>query len=286
VGRMRGFFISARLFLLAVLAFWSAVAVNRVVAIWLTPPPFFPVREEHMAQTTNPPPLLSSYAVVHQRDIFHAVKAGAATEDETTIVTNGELILWGTAIRNNACAFAIIERKETRLQELYCEGDRVAPGITLVEVAWDQVTVERNGRRDVLMLSLDRAPSPPSPRDVAQAVAPDSAGQLVEHSFEIDREAIDHALANLNDLFTQARAIPYATGDGTIQGFRLFSIRPQSFVDRLGVKNGDIVQRVNGVEISDPTTAFGLLQDLQGQPRIQVDVLRNHQPVTLSYEIR
>jgi general secretion pathway protein C len=66
----------------------------------------------------------------------------------------------------------------------------------------------------------------------------------------------------------------------------LFAIKAESLIDRLGLKNGDIVQRVNGIEISDPSTAFSLLQDLQGHSQVRVDVLRNHQPVTLSYEIR
>jgi general secretion pathway protein C len=66
----------------------------------------------------------------------------------------------------------------------------------------------------------------------------------------------------------------------------LFSIKPQSLIDRIGLKNGDIVQRVNGVEISDPSTAFGLLQELQGHSQVRVDVLRNHQAVTLSYDIQ
>ncbi|MEW6298400.1 MAG: type II secretion system protein GspC, partial [Thermodesulfobacteriota bacterium] len=74
--------------------------------------------------------------------------------------------------------------------------------------------------------------------------------------------------------------------DGVPQGFRLFSIKVDSLIDRLGFKNGDIVQRVNGVEVTDPSTAFTLLQDLQGHSQVRVDVLRNHQPVTLSYEIR
>jgi general secretion pathway protein C len=123
-------------------------------------------------------------------------------------------------------------------------------------------------------------------------VTPASSGeaegvqQVGQDTFHIDRREVEQALSSLNDLFTQARAIPYSTAEGEIQGFRLFSIKPQSLVDRIGLKNGDIVQRVNGVEISDPSTAFALLQDLQGHSRVRVDVLRNHEPVTLSYEIR
>ncbi|MGH2617760.1 MAG: PDZ domain-containing protein, partial [Thermomicrobiales bacterium] len=80
--------------------------------------------------------------------------------------------------------------------------------------------------------------------------------------------------------------IPHTVAGAGMQGFRVFSIKPQSLIDRLGLKNGDIIQRVNGVELSDPSTALTLLQDLQGNSQMRIDVLRNQQPVTLSYEIR
>jgi len=46
------------------------------------------------------------------------------------------------------------------------------------------------------------------------------------------------------------------------------------------------VQRINGVELNDPAKAMTLFQDLQGQTRLSVDVLRGSETRTLSYEIR
>jgi general secretion pathway protein C len=97
---------------------------------------------------------------------------------------------------------------------------------------------------------------------------------------------VDHAVSHLSDLFTQVRAVPYTAQGGATQGFRLSAIKADSLIERIGLKNGDVVQRVNGVEITDPSTAFTLLQDMQGRSQIRVDVLRNQQPTTLSYEIR
>jgi general secretion pathway protein C len=176
------------------------------------------------------------------------------------------------------------------MQGLYHEGDMVLPGVTLVEVRWDRVVVDRNGRRETLTLPVVPPSTGPAPMLVAVAPAPDGESegirQVAQDNFHIDRQEVTHAMNNLNELFSQARAVPYTSPDGEAQGFRLFSIKPQSLVDRIGLKNGDIVQRVNGVEIADPGTAFGLLQELQGYSQVRVDVLRNHQPVTLSYDIQ
>jgi general secretion pathway protein C len=283
--------LSARFLLLALFSYFSALAVNSIIAMWLTPPLSAQqsLDEGATLPTTRFIPPLSSYTVVYTRDIFNSVKAPAQTEALVVTGNSSAFKLWGTAVRERERAFAIIEDQSTHVQGLYREGETVAPGVILVQVSWDQVILERNGRRETLTLPTDAPAAPTQP--VVTVAAPtsrqdqDGVHQVTQDTFQIDRHEIDHAMENLNDLFTQARAVPYADGNGASQGFRLFAIKPQSLVERLGIKNGDIVQRVNGVEISDPGTAFSLLQDLQGRSQIRVDILRNRQPITLSYEI-
>lgn len=284
-------FTCARLLLLALLAYFSALVVNSMVAAWLTPPSSVQQPDESLpSPTTRFTPPLSSYTIIYTRDIFNSVKAPVQAQVPVVAANNSAFKLWGTAVRERERAFAILEDLSTHVQGLYREGAMVAPGVTLVQVNWDRVTLERNGRRETLTLPTDAPAAPTQPVVTAATPAPhqdqDGVRQVAQDTFQIDRREVDHAMENLNDLFTQVRAVPYADGNGASQGFRLFSIKPQSLVERLGLKNGDIVQRVNGVEISDPSTAFSLLQDLQGRSQVRVDILRNHQPVTLSYEIR
>jgi general secretion pathway protein C len=286
-------FFSARLLLFTLFSYFCALAVNSVVAMWLTLPPTALLQESNSpTHPAAPKPPLASYAVVYTRDIFNSVKAPPQGPTEATAVAsnNGPLKLWGTALGDNQRAFAIIEDLSVHAQGLYHEGDVILPGVTLVEVRWDRIVIERNGRRETLTLptlppSVDTPPSvmatAPAPSDGQESIR-----QMAQDSFQIDRREVDHAMNNLNELFTQARAVPYSSPEGDAQGFRLFSIKPQSLIDRIGLKNGDVVQRVNGVEISDPSTAFGLLQELQGHAQVRVDVLRNHQAVTLSYDIQ
>jgi len=291
VVEARALFISARFFLLALFSYFSALAVNSVVVAWLTLPPAVQQPEESLPlPTTRFTPPLSSYTVVYTRDIFNSVKAPAQTEAPVVATDNSVFKLWGTALRERERAFAIIEDQSTHVQGLYREGEMVAAGVTLAQVGWNQIILDHNGRRETLTLPTDAPAALTQPVVTAATPAPrqdqDGIRQVAQDTFQLDRREVDHAMENLNDLFTQVRAVPYADGNGATQGFRLFSIKPQSLIERLGLKNGDIVQRVNGVEISDPGTAFSLLQDLQGRSQVRVDVLRNRQPVTLSYEIR
>jgi general secretion pathway protein C len=106
-----------------------------------------------------------------------------------------------------------------------------------------------------------------------------------ENEFVIERPEVDKAMENLNQLFTQIRAVPHFQ-DGKASGFRLFAIRQDSLFEKIGLKNGDIISRINGNELTDPARAMSLIQELRGEGRITVDVNRNRQPTTLSYEIR
>lgn len=291
---VRVLLLSARVSLLTGLAYFCALSVNTVVATKLALSPSVPQRHEtSFSRTPQTKPPLSSYAIVYVRDLFNSTKA-PTTHEGTALVaatSNANIRLLGTATSMQDRAFAIVENQTTRTQGLYREGDLVAPGITLVQVGWDRITIERDGKRETLLLPKDlpaisgQPPTVPISTLASQSTS-EGVRQLAQDSYQIDRREVDHAINNLSELFTQVRAVPYSLQEGVVQGFRLFQIKPDSLIDRIGLKNGDVIQRVNGVEISDPSTAFQLLQDLQGHPQIRVDVLRNQQPTSLSYEIR
>lgn len=291
---MKVLFLSARLFLLTCFAYFCALSINSVIATKLALPPSALQKEEPLpspAVQSQPP--LSAYAIVYTRDIFNSAKSPASTTGAsltpTTSAVNLKLLGTATGVRDRA--FAILEDQTTHDQGLYREGEIISPGVTLVLVGWDRVTIEREGRRETLMLPRETTLSS-GQLPVSSVSTPipdenkDGIRQVAQDSYQIDRRELDHAISNLSDLFTQVRAVPYSPQEGVTQGFRLFAIKPDSLIEHIGLKNGDIIQRVNGVEISDPGTAFNLLQDLQGHSQIRVDVLRNHQPTTLSYEIR
>ena len=81
------------------------------------------------------------------------------------------------------------------------------------------------------------------------------------------------------------RAVPYMK-DGESLGFRVFNIRPDSIFERMGLKNGDVIQNVNCNELRDPAKALSLLDTVGSASSIKIDLLRNAQPTTLSYAIR
>jgi len=89
-------------------------------------------------------------------------------------------------------------------------------------------------------------------------------------------------MGDLPKLLTQARAVPHMV-NGTANGFALDYVAPASFYEKIGVQAGDILQRVNGVDIRDPDTMLGLLQQLKNERVVKLDLVRNNQSSTVTY---
>jgi hypothetical protein len=104
------------------------------------------------------------------------------------------------------------------------------------------------------------------------------------NNYEIKQDEVTKAMANLSKIATKARIVPAFEGGNSI-GFKLFSIRPGSVYSKIGIQNGDIVQGVNGYELTSPDKALELYQKLKDGKEFSVDIKRRGQPVTLEYAI-
>jgi len=286
------------LVLLAMVAYWGAATVSTAVAAKLTlspevhlkPPPPPIAREPHRAA--------SHYAAIHTRDIFNSTKPEPEKPPEPPKPTELKLKLWGVAVhQDDGSSHCIIEDLTTHKQDLYGIGAKVPGDATVKSVEWDRVILDRNGRDEILDLATAQGgPGRPGPAPAAAVAAaaprPGEAGstnphiqQVSETQYNIDRSEVDAALDNMNQLFTQIRAVPHFEA-GKSTGFRLFAIRQNSIFDQIGLRNGDIIQSINGSELNDPSRALALFQELRNSSNLTVDVLRNKENLHMSYSLR
>jgi general secretion pathway protein C len=73
--------------------------------------------------------------------------------------------------------------------------------------------------------------------------------------------------------------------NGTIQGFRLFQFEPGSVFEKLGMEDGDIVSSINGVPLNDVARTIQFLNGLKAEKQVEVSIIRNGKPVTLSLDV-
>ena len=272
---------SGQLLLLTIAAFLSASIVNTWIA------GFYRTRP---ALSAGPPPAeaapaakrpIAYYSLITERDIFNPPRANEP--EAAAPVSELKARLLGTAPGAGMDSFAIIEDDAQKVQQLYRVGDTLQ-NRTLVKVEWDKVLL-RGPRGDETLQIVE--PSGKAAPAAAPAAGTSEAGieKRSDTEFVVDRAEVDKQMENLNQLFTQIRAVPHFQ-DGKAAGFRLFAIRQDSVFEKIGLKNGDVVTRINGNDLTDPARAMSLIQELRSEGRISVDVTRNRQPSTLQYEIR
>ena len=181
--------------------------------------------------------------------------------------------------------FAIIEELASKQQMLYRVHDQVLDLGEVSEIRRNGILVRQGDLEELLELALlDNPAVQGGSAGTAQAAAQTQTAGVPLRKV-LDRREVEQAMSDLPKLLSQARAGPHMV-NGTINGFRLDYVAPTSFYEKIGVQAGDVLQRVNGVDIRDPSTMLNLLQQLKNEQIVKLDVLRNNQRSTITYELR
>ncbi|MDO8644512.1 MAG: type II secretion system protein GspC [bacterium] len=117
---------------------------------------------------------------------------------------------------------------------------------------------------------------------VASAAAEGVAGEGGQ--FVIDQREIDDALGNLDKLYTEVRIVPNFKG-GQPAGLKVLSIKPGSLFAKLGILRGDILEKINGIDL-DVRKGMEIFGQLKDQKSLTVDLVREGKTKTIEYDIR
>ncbi|TMB45579.1 MAG: hypothetical protein E6J55_05530 [Deltaproteobacteria bacterium] len=273
--------------LLALVAYLGALGVSTAVrGAFESAPPDTPDPSTSADAASPALAPLAAYAVIAERDLFNPPHGTAAPRGRGA--TSSRLQLWGVGFRGGE-ARAVIEDTASHHQDLYRVGDSVG-GARLATIDWDHVTLAHpQGEETLELATAEPEASPPAdarPADAPQAARADAhIRRTAENAFVVDRREITGAADNMSGLLTQLRAVAEVT-EGRPAGFRLFEIAAGSLFSRLGLQDGDVVQRVNGTAIGDPAALLGFLQRLRTEPRVALDIVRGGVPRTLVYDLR
>ncbi|GIW56198.1 MAG: hypothetical protein KatS3mg082_2602 [Nitrospiraceae bacterium] len=216
-----------------------------------------------------------------------AVLSGQPARVKPPLDVAKKVKLLGTVMGDRGGISAVLEDLATKRQNLFRLHERIPNVGELAEIRKDAVVIREDGQEEVLPLALldqgrtgtDAATSASRATLAGRKHAPPPVSRV------LDRREVEQAMADVSKLLTQARAVPHFS-NGTLDGFRIDFIAPASFYEKIGLSYGDVLQRVNGVEVRDPATMLRVFQQVKNERTVKVDVLRNNQPTTLTYEIR
>jgi general secretion pathway protein C len=236
-----------------------------------------------------------AYARILEGNLFNPALRGPALlpvveAPPPTAPLDVQMTLIGTGEGEDAPSFAVIEDRITREQRVYRVGDVVKDGVVLAKVERNQIVLRLGAQQQVLTLYTDGtedvasgAGAPRAPGDVAAVTG--GVRQVQANRWVLDKQEVSAALENLPQLLTKARVIPNFS-DGKPDGFKIFSIAPDSLYAKIGLQNGDVLQQINGVEIKDPENFMRVFQQLKDETNIALDFVRNNRRESFAYEIR
>jgi general secretion pathway protein C len=186
---------------------------------------------------------------------------------------HGTLI--GTAIsdphRYSLCQMTNPDLNET---QVYAMGDKYQSA-RIYRIEKERVLLDHDGVNEY----IDTAGLGPVQRAEADGVR-----QLSPNQYVMTRSELNSRLTNLPDLATKARIMP-SYKNGVADGFKLFSIVPDSLYAKIGIQNGDVIRRINGYEMNSPEKALEIYQKLRDASRIEVEIERRGETLRNAYSI-
>ncbi|MBI2891722.1 MAG: hypothetical protein HYY13_13180 [Nitrospirae bacterium] len=244
------------------------------------------------------------YSAMLDRNIFDAAvdqaDVDAASQQDIdaqkALDTALNLCLVGTVVSSDpAHSFAAIQDLDMANKDvsLHFVGTLIKSDVRLVRVDRTVVFFERLGYLEKLELCEDGKRKVSETPSVAAAPAPKPQTETPETKppievaggFVLERATVDEHLSNLSALLTQARVVPHFNR-GVPDGFRIFSIRPGSLFEQIGLKNGDVLHSINGLDITTTEEALKAFTQLKGANRMTLQLERNGTPQAMNYDIR
>lgn len=223
---------------------------------------------------------IKNYDRINTRNMFNVLvreadPSGAATTepaDAPLKKTELKLALWGTVTAGTTGAsYAVIEDKKKKAQDLYQIGDTVQTAV-IKQILRNRIILTLDGEDQVLEVDPTQRPAK-------------MAGSLKSAQTGDKRRPEPGDRAQQEDkrpLKKQVRVRPYYK-NGEPSGLVLYGMRPRSAFRKIGLKNGDIVQGINGTETLMEADAETLYEAIDSGSDLQFDIIRRGKKKEILY---
>ncbi len=263
--------------LLTVSAYFLADTLDAMIGRSLEAAPTFTTPMERDRTALQPRRELSDYSSILDRGLFGEGK-GPSSSPAAAASVSYKLI--GT-VEGAQFSGAVLE--DSTGQAFYRINQKLPDGSAIVKVMHEKVSIRRS---DGVLVDVEVVDD----TKIVTMQKPGTGGgpgvrKLADGKFAVDQREVLASTENMSQILTQARALPYVEQGKTV-GFKISEIVPGSIYEKIGLQNGDVIQKVNSQDVDDPGKFFQLYQGLKNERSISIDLLRGGQHQTLTYDIR
>ncbi|MBW2708925.1 MAG: PDZ domain-containing protein [Deltaproteobacteria bacterium] len=229
-------------------------------------------------QEKQPPPV--HYDKIAQRGLLGGPAAGREEKPEEMGAeqiaalkpTSLNIVLLGTVSGPQRVAFAVMEEKGKRKQGLYQTGDMVQ-GALIKKVLRGKVIIEVKGKDEILEMEQAKA---------GKRGGAGTGRRNDGYTITVAHDDLQKSLGNINSLLTQVRIRPLIK-NGKPDGLVLSHVKPGSIFSKLGLKNGDVVKKIDDKLIKSPDDAFAFYNRLKSGAELSLEIKRGNKTKTLNY---
>jgi general secretion pathway protein C len=289
----------ANLFLLAVLAYILLSLVlggdaGQGPAVDTTPG--ITTTDRDIEKTTQPP---ANHSVILQRNIFGSTQVDATGKgpqsDNLTAMSSSSILeeqlqlrLLGTVAGNEEAACAVIEDLTTKVQDLYVIGDCLR-GARIERIERNRIVLLAEDGQQVLNLYVTSGDSEPAERVEKPVVAKVPSDQEVvkivsPSEREINRKAFLAKVGGMEAILRTVEVSPYVVNNEA-KGLRISGLEGLSLAKYIGLRDGDVIQAINGQMVTDKRKAFQVLRKARALSSSDIQLLRGKEEKTLSFRI-
>ena len=126
-------------------------------------------------------------------------------------------------------------------------------------------------------------PKPTSPKNAAKEKIQNEVKSKIkkvgENQFEVDRSGVELIIKNYAKLAGSLRSRP------TKEGMRVSGIKQDDILSELGMKTGDMLQSINGFDMTDPDKAVDAYAKLRKAGQLDIQLTRDGAPITIGVKI-
>lgn len=158
-------------------------------------------------------------------------------------------------------------------------GDEIATATTLEAIYPDRVVLMRRGKAETLRLNKDQPSSytPPTPAAPANGSAANEVGATLASVREQIMQDPSKA--------SQFIRVQPVTQDGHMRGYRIYPGHDRQLFAAVGLRPGDVVTAVNGIQLDNAQKALQMLNDLSRANSLVLTVDRSGQLQTVNVSI-
>lgn len=181
------------------------------------------------------------------------------------------------------------------MKNIFKQGDLLPQGGILNSIEKNRILIVINNNCpeyiDLIYPSLQNSRNSRNSRNSSTSSKSDNFYK--EEGFERDgnnttasKQWVNNILTNnFSKTLEEAKATPNVVG-GQIKGFVITNITQGSVYSKIGLKDGDVVSSINGIELNDAARAIQTLNAMRSESTIELQIIRGGQPLTFKVNIQ